>query len=290
MVVLDKPVEAQAGDCLGVGYEDGGIATLHFVPGENSRKESRVCQGPSVLADSASEVTHTLLEHRHCTEVSRQYLMRVGYLDVPPSPPSSSPRSSPVPPQPEQAERKQASELDNQNVQNKQAQGAAHSPPRENKGGNTEQEQERDACVESTHKMWIADGTKFPREVQDQDTISLAKVKLTPNTFQLKTCFQLPQSMWKTDGSDTRSSKVVAVQFSFGAAGVLQTAWEDYCVTCVQSSPGNRAEISSPPLQLNMLGLAGAGLGPVWKTKVKVILQGCPKPLVFASDGIQIVP
>ena len=281
IVVLDTPLVAQAGDCLGVGYEDGGVATLHFIPGENSRKESRVCQGPTGLAGSAGEVAYKRLEHRHCTAVSRQYLMQVGYqnLDGPvPAPPP------PPPTQPERAEQTQPTELENQNA--KRAREATSWTARAQETSTiTDNQHQRDACAESAHSLWLADGTNFPREVRDEQTISLAKVKTGPTTFQLKTCFQLPESMW--NAADT---KVLGVQYSFGAPGVLQTAWEDYCLACVQATPGNRAELKSPALQLNMLSLGAESPAQVWKTKLKVTLQGCPTPLVFVSDGVQIVP
>lgn len=279
MVVLDTPLVAQAGDCLGVGYEDGGVATLHFIPGENSRKESRVCQGPTGLSGSAGEVAYKRLEHRHCTAVSRQYLMQVGYQDL------DGPVPAPPPPaQPERAEQTQSSELENQTMERAQ-EATGRTPRAQETSTSTDSQHQRDTCAESTHRVWLADGTNFPREVRDQETIHLDKVKVGPTTFQLKTCFQLPESIWKA--TDT---KVLGVQYSFGAPGVLQTAWENYCVACVQATPGNRAEVKSPALQINMLSLAAESPAQVWKTKLKVTLQGCPTPLVFASDGVQIVP
>ena len=96
--------------------------------------------------------------------------------------------------------------------------------------------------------------------------------------------------MWNGD-----SSKVLNVQFSFGAPGVVQTAWKDYCTSCVphelQERLKNRVEVSSLPLQLSMLDLEPEGSGGhVWTTKLKVTLQGCARHLVFTSDGVRIVP
>ena len=263
LVVLDTPLEANAGDCLGVAYEHGGVAALHFVPGETHRKDTRVCQGVADLSGVAGEVPQRRLEHRHCTEVSRQYLMQVGYMDAPARrrPPQPPPQPQPQP-QP-----------------SGKAGGAAADSPQADVGDTNAA-----ACAESSHKMWLADGTAFPRQVMDQDTISLAQVTTGPRTFVLKTCFQLPQSLWKHP-----AAKVLGVAYSFAAPGVLQTAWQEYCASCVETKPGNRAEVASPPLQIDALPKAG-GAGQMWYTKLKVTVQGCARPLQFASDGVQVVP
>lgn len=289
VVVLDSPLIVEPGVCLGVGYEDGGVATLYFVPGEKHRKDSRVCPGVSALSGVAPEQLYKRLEQRHCTEVSRQYLMQVGYLDGWQPQTLSATRSSPVPSNPEQ-EHQEVDNLENAKVHKQQTQRATQSPSQSqvktsSTGETISNGQNDERCLETGHKIWLADGTNFPREVLDQDTISLEKVKVGPTTFTLKTCFQLPQSMWKGG-----SSKVLAVQFSFGATGVLQTAWSDYCTQCVQERPGNRAEVSSSPLQLSMLDLAPTGAGQVWTTKLRVTLLGCARPLVYTSNGVQIVP
>lgn len=244
LVVLDLPLEARAGDCLGVGYEQGGVAALHYVPSLQKPKWARVCEPPSL----DGSVTAQLLEQRHCTTVSRSYLMQVGYLDANPGP-KSMPVPQPGPPP------------------------AAAQPPGPHPAG-------APLCAASSHKVWLADGTNFPRQMLDQDTQTVEAVMTTPATFMLKTTFQLPKTMWQAP------AKVTVLSFSFSAVGLIQTPWEEFCPSCMRDHPDMRREIKSPQLHLPML--RNEGLGLLWTTKLKVTVEGCPQQLLFESNGVRI--
>ena len=257
LVVLDAPMEARAGDCLGVGYEQGGVAALHYVPSLQKPKwDTRVCEPPSL----DGTVVAQLLEQRHCTTVSRSYLMQVGFLDAthprPKSIPVPQPEPTPVPAQPQQKTAPQ---------------GPSGSPGSHPAGA--------PVCAPSSHKVWLADGTNFPRQMLDQDTQTMEAVMTGPMTFLLKTTFQLPKTM-------QAPVKVTALSFSFSAIGLIQTPWEEFCPHCLRDHPEVRREIHSPQLDLPMLKKKGLGL--VWTTKLKVTVEGCPQPLNFESNGVRI--